>query len=233
MSWTQQGRLALFVVLLWTGGVWGAKPLVVSVPSHTMAVAYGQAFYLLTETMLYKLSLSGNTLWQYRRDPEDKGLFVAFDMVYLYGDHGLSQIDAELGVKRWMRPFPGLIGLGHHYPYLVVYTPSQTGYVHPSTGMVITTVDGSLGASEGTVTENRLTSGRTCLEKGETSWQLKGGVGCQDLLFDFPHERVSGNIEAYLWMPPTLSLMTASELVFWPYTPAPGRAFRDSKGKAL
>ena len=105
--------------------------MVVSVPSHTRITAYGRAFYLLTETMLYKLSLFGKTRWQYPRSPEETGLFLAFDMVYLYGDHGLSQIEGELGVKRWHRRFPGVTRLGHHYPYLVVYTPTETHYVHP------------------------------------------------------------------------------------------------------
>lgn len=216
MSWIRHGRLALFFVLLGTGGVWGTGPVVVSVPSHTRVTAYGQAFYLLTETMLYKLSLSGKTLWQYPRSPEETGLFLAFDMVYLYGDHGLSQIEGELGVKRWHRRFPGVTRLGHHYPHLVVYTPTETQYVHPDTGMLMATAGVDLG--ERTVTENRLTSGRTCLEKSETMWQLKGGHGCQDLLFQFPDDRVSGEIEAYLWVPPTLSLMTASHLLFWRYS---------------
>ncbi len=222
-----QRSLCAFFVFWHVGGVFGAVHRV-PLAAHVEAKAYGHAFYLLTDTAVQKLSLSGKTLWTYTRDPHEARMFVAFDTVYLYGEMGLSQLDGVLGVKRWQRSFSEIIGVGHHYPYLVVYMPTQTAYVHPETGVVmalskpgfdsavLANVD-PLVASASHVIDTRLTDGRTCLEKKDAGWQLKGGDGCHDLLFQFADAQVSENIEAYLWVPPTLSILTPSHILFWPY----------------
>ncbi len=232
-SFLQRSLFAFFV--LWPGGVVFAFHRV-PVPPHVSVKTYGQAYYLLTDTSVQKLSLSGKALWTYTRNLQETHLFLAFDTLYVYGEQGISQIDGELGIKRWGRSFLEIIGMGHQYPYLVVHMPTETAYVHPETGLVMALSPrvGEVSARQsraetngfkgprplnplrgGIPTANVLTDGKTVLEKVGALWQLKVGEK-GDVCFQFDADQIP-EIEAYLWRPPTLSVMTASHLVVWPY----------------
>jgi hypothetical protein len=213
----QRGLFA-FCILLVSHSVCGAV-IRVPLPPHHQGVAYDQAFYLVTDTGLSKRSVSGALLWN--SGFENRGyssVFVAFDTVYVYGASGVLAIDADIGSRRWYRPLKNSVSLAHVFPYLAVQTATDTVYLHPETGAVMMTEAFAGESLESRLaTSNGLTDGKTQLTVEDGVLTVSSGVSRETYLFRYRTSMPLAAIEAYIWVPPTLSLMTASEIVFWPY----------------
>jgi len=208
-------KIVLGAALLFCGSLF-ATPVLISLPQHHFGLAYGQAFYVVSDAAITKLSLSGKAIWAQSSLYSDSRLFIAFNKVYLYGPSGISEIDSDIGAQRWHRPLSGLRGLSHHYPYLVAETSTQHVYIHPDTGLTIMTVSASVREAA-RPTMNVLSDGKTVLTITGGLLTLRA-VDAESLpIVQLDTGLAQESVESYIWAPPTLSLMTASQIVFWPH----------------
>lgn len=228
MIWLKKGVVWSGVFLFWGASLF-ATPIFLPLPQHTCGLAYGDSFYVVSGTSVMKYSLSGTELWQqssalYR----DSSLFIAFNKIYLYGASGISQVDSDIGVQRWHRSLSGLTGVSHHYPYLVAHTATKNVYIHPDTGLTMTTVPAVKMPVlvEINPTYNHLSDGKTLLTIVDGLLTLRAVDTDQAPIVQLEIDSSSESVEAYIWTPPTLSVMTASQIVFWPHV---GLVFRGKK----